>query len=240
MNRQQFERARQEFKRVLTISSNNFWGWLFTGISLVQLDSLENSLPCLEKALEMMPEDPLGNYYLGSVLTQMNRSKEAIPYLEKALSIRPTWISAMSALAGAYDNLKEFTISDSLFQSVLKLEPDNALVLNNYGYSLSERGIRLVDALQMAKKALEKDPENGAYLDTVGWIYFKMGEYDKALPFIEKAFTKRTDSDVVGNHLETVYEKLGMKEKARATREKTINQNQEKTETLQSQKNRIE
>lgn len=232
LDQQKFLPAYQEFKKVIELNPETFWGWLFTGISLAHLDSLQESRVSLRKALDFAPNDPLGNYYLGSVLSQLNRSREAIPYLESALRVRPDWVAVLSTLAGVYESLEEYTVSDSLFETALRVDPENALVLNNYGYSLSERDIRLEEALRMAQKAVERNPDNGAYLDTMGWIYFKMGEYEKALEYIEKAHSIRRESAEVAEHLGDVYDKLGLKERARQAWEEALKLDQDNVEIL--------
>jgi len=214
MNRQRFGLAYREFQKAVQLAPQNFFGWLFSGVSLVQMDSLGQSLPKLERALSMVPGDPMANYYMGSVLGQLRRSRESIPYLQNALRSRPKWIAAMSAIAGSYENMKEYALADSCYGAALQIEPDNALLLNNWSYGLSERNERLGDALRMAQKALEKEPNNGAYLDTMGWIYYKMGEYDKAKELIERAFLNRKTSPDILDHLGDVYDKIGNREKA--------------------------
>jgi len=231
LDQQHFIEACSEFKRIIQLSSKTVEGWLFTGICLVHLDSLEASQPYLRKSLNMVPRDPLGNYYLGSVLSQLNQPDEAIPYLEAALKTRPRWISALSSLASVYESLKEYANSDSLFNEALQLDPENALILNNYGYSLSERGVRLEEAMDMAQRALETEPKNGSYLDTMGWIYYKLGDYQKALEYIEEAHSIRKSVDVA-KHLGDVYDKLGMKEKAREAWKKALELDQKNPEIL--------
>lgn len=220
-NREAFE----QFKKVVELSPRNFWGLLMGGISLVQQDSLRECLPWLEKALELNPEDALGNYYLGTVLSQLGRSEEAIPRLKMALKTRTDWVSAIAALAGAYENLKAYPMADSLYSAAIKIDSTNALVLNNYGYSLSVRGVRLEEAVGMARKAISKDPENGAYLDTMGWILFRMGDYESARPFLEKAFKLRGNSADVIEHLGDLYDKLQMKEEAKRMWEEALELN---------------
>jgi tetratricopeptide (TPR) repeat protein len=215
MNRQKFNAALGEFDQVVRMAPQNFWGWLFSGVALVHMDSLEKALPRLQRALTLIPDDPMGNFYMGSALSQMKKPDEAVPYLKNALRIRPNWISALNALAGAYESMKEYARADTLFNQALKAEPDNALVLNNWSYSLSERNQRLDEALLMAQKALEKEPENGAYLDTMGWIHFKMGDFEKARDFIERALKTRAGSVDILDHLGDVYAKLGKPTMAR-------------------------
>jgi tetratricopeptide (TPR) repeat protein len=237
MDGQIFERALKEFNKVIELEPKSFFGWLFAGISLVHMDSLERSKSYLHKSLDIEPRDRLGNYYLGSVYAQQNLNAEAVPFLENALLEDPGWMAALIPLAGAYESLKEYALSDSLFQKALSLEPNNDLVLNNYAYSLSERGERLFEAEKMAKKALEINPDNGAYLDTMGWIYYKQGKYQKALGFIEKSFSQRK-SGIVAGHLGDVYEKLNLMNKAREYWETALELDQNQPE-IQRKLNRL-
>jgi len=73
--------------------------------------------------------------------------------------------------------MKRTDDSDSLYEEALRINPEFSLALNNYAYSLSERGLQLERALGMARKALEVAPDNPSYLDTIGWIYFRLGRY---------------------------------------------------------------
>lgn len=198
-----------EFRRVIELAPKLSLGWFFSGVAYIQLDSLEKSIGFLSKALEITPDDPMTNFYLGNVFSQLEEHDKAVPPLEKALTGRPRWISAISALASTYESLKQYDRSDSLYHLALSIDPDNAMILNNYGYSLTLRGQRLNDALAMAEKAVSLDPENGAYLDTIGWIYYHLGDYEKALGFIQKAFDKRKNSAEVIDHLGDVYQKVG-------------------------------
>ena len=114
-----------------------------------------------------------------------------------------------------YDQLKMYEKCDSLYNSALKIYPDNDLLMNNYSYSLSERDIELDKALSLAKKAVAAQPENGAYLDTIGWIYYKLGNYELALEFIKQSLENREESPVVIEHLGDVYLKLGYPDEAK-------------------------
>ncbi len=215
-------KAYHEFKQVIQLKPDIVWGWLFMGYTQMNLDSLKASKTVLEQALEVSPDEPLANYYLGLVLNQMNRDAAAIPYFEKALSLRPNWVRVLSLLASIYEEQKVYHMSDSLFRKAIRIEPDNATLLNNYGYSLSVRGIHLNEALEMAKRALKTDEQNGAYLDTVGWIFYQLGDYDKALEYLLKAYEVFGENAVVVEHLGDVYLKLGMHEKARIFYEKAL------------------
>lgn len=222
MDYQKPKEAYEQFQKVVSLAPDNFWGLAFSGISLVHQDSLTLAISWFQKALSLVPEDPLVNYYLGTVLVRLKKPKEAIPYLEISIQARPNWVNALSALAGAYESIGEYARADSFYTRALQQDPENPLVLNNYGYSLSVRGVRLEEAMAMSKKALEKDPENGAYLDTMGWIYFKMGDYEKAREYIEKACQFQKNSAEIYEHLGDIYEKLMMKEEAIQMWEKAL------------------
>ncbi|MFC1568991.1 tetratricopeptide repeat protein [bacterium] len=207
--------AMNAFKKVTVLAPENALGWLFSGIVYAHQDSLESAERNLAKALTIKSDDHLGNYYLGTVYVQLEQYEKAVPLLKHALAVRPQWISALSALANAYESLQLYHQADSVFNNALMIEPDNALLLNNYGYSLSLRGTRLEEALSMALRALAQDPENGAYLDTVGWIYYLIGKPEDALEYIKRAIQFRHDSYEVHDHLGDIYAAMNMLEQAR-------------------------
>ncbi|MFN3194585.1 MAG: tetratricopeptide repeat protein [Chlorobiota bacterium] len=91
---------------------------------------------------------------------------------------------------------------------------DNTFLLNNYAYSLSKIGKDLDKALAMSEKTLKQDPDNSAYLDTYGWIHYKLGNTDKAIEYIEKAIDIGGVSAEVYEHLGDIYLKRGNKETA--------------------------
>ena len=90
------------------------------------------------------------------------------------------------------------------------------MLLNNYAYNLSERDEKLDEALSMAKIAVERDPGNASYLDTIGWIYFKLGKFKSAKTNIEKSLEINPNSAVVLEHLGDVYN--GMKDYSNAVK----------------------
>ena len=84
------------------------------------------------------------------------------------------------------------------FDNILKEDPENVMVLNNYAYYLSEDNENLDKAEKMSKITITKEPENSTYLDTYAWILFRLKSYDKALEYITKAVKNDVEvSDVV-------------------------------------------
>jgi len=100
---------------------------------------------------------------------------------------------------------------DSTYERALEIDSANATINNNLAYSLSERGIRLGEALVMAKIAIEKEPLNSSFLDTIGWVYYKLGDYEKAKEYLEKAIEVAGERPVMLDHLGDVLFKMGNK-----------------------------
>jgi len=118
------------------------------------------------------------------------------------------WYGASCERAGQFDRAVK------LLEQCIELDPSYADAYNYLAYMWAEKGIQLPRALQYIQTALESDPDNAAYLDTLGWIYFKQGKYRAALEEIEKAIEFAPDEAEILDHLGDVYMKLGEKEKA--------------------------
>jgi tetratricopeptide (TPR) repeat protein len=96
----------------------------------------------------------------------------------------------------------------------LALNPDDHESLNFLGYALAEKNIRLVEAEKLIQRAVEMQPTNGAYLDSLGWVHFQQGNYKKARAYLARAVEKMPDDPVVLEHLGDAWSKLGKKTQA--------------------------
>ena len=140
-------------------------------------------------------------YILGSSYQQLEEYDKATVVLRQSLKIYPESRGARHTLAIASDALSYWNESDSLYEGLIESDTNDVQALNNYSYSLVERNIQLNKALAMAKKAIELEPNNAAYLDTIGWIYYKMDNVEKALSFIRKSVELDNNNAVVLEHL---------------------------------------
>jgi Tfp pilus assembly protein PilF len=145
----------------------------------------------------------------------VDRNEDAVAPLQRAIEINPKDINALSSLASTYDALKRYPEADKTFEAALEVDSLNAMVLNNYAYSLSERGEQLDRAFAMSKQSLAKDSANASYLDTFGWIYFKLGNYVEAEKYVKQAIDAGEVSAVVYEHLGDIYSKLSQLDKAK-------------------------
>ena len=117
--------------------------------------------------------------------------------------------------AAVYEQQKLFDHAEQLFKEILDKRPDNASALNYLGYMLADRGVRLDEAIRYINKALEIDPQNGAYLDSLGWAYFKQDDMENAEKYLVQAVSVYPNDSTIHDHLGDLYFKTGQLEKAR-------------------------
>ncbi len=109
-------------------------------------------------------------------------------------------------LRGAmYERLKKYDAAEAEFRKALELDPDNAQALNYLGYMFADQDMRLPEAEQLVSKALDQEPYNGAYLDSLGWVYFKMNKLPEAEEQLRRALQKLSRDPTVHDHLGDVY-----------------------------------
>ncbi|MGD9488340.1 MAG: tetratricopeptide repeat protein [Calditrichaceae bacterium] len=209
LNEKNYPAAIGYFSKIIKGDRKNRFGWLYLGFTYSDMDSLNKAAQIYSDAIKELPEDASLWTFYGITLQELKKYREAIPPLRKALELEPMNFNALSTLPVVYESLKMYAQSDSVYEDGLKRFPDNHLLLNNYGYSLSERNIRMDEALAMAKKAIEAQPDNPAYLDTVGWIYFKLGNLEEAARNIERSVQIRETSSIVLDHLGDIYYEMG-------------------------------
>ncbi|MGH2574995.1 MAG: tetratricopeptide repeat protein, partial [Ignavibacteria bacterium] len=197
--------AEQKFQKILVLADTSVEAHVQIGFVFFEQNKFNEANNIFIKGLKSFPEDFRLNYFTGLTYYRLGNNKQSYPYLEKALSISPTDINVLSTLGLVYDNLFMDEDCERIYMQAFKYYPDNILLLNNYAYHLSERGKKLLEALEMSKKTIEREPENPSYLDTYGWIYFKLKDYKNALKYIEKA-VKLGSNPVLLEHLGDVYE----------------------------------
>ena len=209
-----YQKIIDEISPVVKNFPDNFFLNLIVGLAYSQLSQNKEGKKYLMKAVELDPNDETALTALGFTLNQLKETDAAIVYLERSLKINPKNIQALGTLGLIYDNRKEYDKCDEVYEKALKIDSTNALLLNNYAYSLSERGIQLERAYRMSKKALDAEPHNSSYLDTYGWILYRLGKYDSAEVYIKKAIEIEKNNATLLEHLGDVYLKLNRKDKA--------------------------
>ena len=149
---------------------------------------------------------------IAQVNLQAKRFDAAEQAIQNALQLSPNPEDQEYALfvqASIFERQKKYDQAEENFKKVLSVNPLNSNASNYLGYMLADRGVRLEESVKYIQKALELEPDNGAYLDSLGWAYFKMGRYDLAESPLEKAASKIQNDPTIHEHLGHLYLRMG-------------------------------
>lgn len=161
----------------------------------------------LEKTHDLHPENIDIAEYLAEYYYVNKEYEKAIKVYEDILKSKPDYIDGKYMLGFLYDTMGKRKIAIQIWKDILKKNPNHADTLNALGYAYAEEGINLDEAKKMIEKALELAPDNPAYLDSLGWVYFKKGKYELAEEYLKKAGELFKDP-VIFEHLGDLYIKL--------------------------------
>jgi tetratricopeptide (TPR) repeat protein len=214
-----YEGSRTILREILIDEKGNYGLWeqlLFCDLYLEDYASLSRES---EEAIDLFPNYPLPYFFAGIGNFQLKDFVKARAYLESGkefvINNNPLLEQFYSSLGDTYNELEMYEASYEAYDHVLKLNPDNTVVLNNYSYYLSLRSEKLEEAEKMARKSVDMDPYNHNNLDTYAWVLYKLEKYDDALEWIEKAYRNGGDSSgVVLEHYGDILYKLGKEEDA--------------------------
>src|ERR1039457_462652 len=104
-----------------------------------------------------------------------------------------------------YECMKNFDEAEAAFHKVLEINPENSSAMNYLGYMLADRNVRLDEALDLVAKALNQEPNNGAYLDSMGWVFFRLNKLVEAEQNLRRALQYMSSDPTVHDHLGDVY-----------------------------------
>jgi tetratricopeptide (TPR) repeat protein len=172
------------------------------GEAVSQLQALMNNTPA-DRELYLS---------VAQVYSQAKQFTDAEQAVNKALgySSKPEEQEYSRFVLGSiYERQKKYDMAEEQFKKVLAVDPLNASASNYLGYMLADRGVRLEESVKYIQKALELEPNNGAYLDSLGWAYYKMDRYDLAVPHLEKAARLMSDDPTIHEHLGHLYLRMG-------------------------------
>ncbi len=159
-------------------------------------------------------QDPETYYRIISQLYMDHKNYgKAEKAIKEGLGLKPDSEPLKFRLASVYERQEKLPDAEAEFMRILESNPDHAGVLNYLGYMWADRGIRLQEALTYIRKATEMDPYNGAYLDSLGWVYFKLHRLDEAEVNLKRA-ARLTEDPTILDHLGDLYIELGQLETA--------------------------
>lgn len=173
-----------------------------------EADQLDRAIAHLQEAIVNAPENADFRLYLGSFYEDLGEYAKAESVLKEGLTLAPRDARLHFRLGVVYDkwNRKEDSIAS--MRTVLALEPENAGALNYLGYTFADLGRNLDEAERLVQAAMKHKPDDGYITDSLGWVYYKQGQYDKAVLYLLEAVRLVPDDPVILEHLGDAYRKL--------------------------------
>jgi tetratricopeptide (TPR) repeat protein len=169
----------------------------------------DDAVNLLKTAVNEHADNPSAYLTLADVLSESSRSDEAQQVLDEAARRFPDNVSVPFQSGALYERAHDYARAETAFRAALARDPQHAPTLNYLGYMLAERGERLDEAVDLIGRALSVDPDNGSYLDSLGWAYFMQREYEKARDHVARAAEQMPSNSVVQDHLGDVLNALG-------------------------------
>lgn len=173
---------------------------------------------------------------LGQILVDEERFEEAHRVSDEGLSLNPDSERLQFLKASVYERQGNFADAEKIFRQLLKKSPEDASVMNYFGYMLTENDLKLEDAGELLTMAVSLDPYNGAYQDSLGWLYFKLGRYEESEKHLLMANRIQKSDPVILEHLGDLYVKMGDVETARDYYRQSIQVAESKEESRKIQK----
>ncbi|MDX1419007.1 MAG: tetratricopeptide repeat protein [Rubricoccaceae bacterium] len=234
-----YARAAEVLDRALAEDPRHPDAWTQAAAARLYSGDPAGALATADEALVLFPGQVRLLRIKAYALGKLDRPREAIGVADEAVAILAeeapedvkTRTRLLSLKALMHAEVGEHAVADATFEKALALAPESVLLLNNYAYTLAERGERLDEALAMAERAVAGEPNSAYFLDTLGWVLFKLGRLDAAADAIERAIAADDQFPLLYEHLGDVYEARGDRASARAAWERALDLDPE-NETL--------
>jgi tetratricopeptide (TPR) repeat protein len=227
MDRGNFRTAYEYLDRLIEIEPdrfNNYVGLVLIANGLAgdpsspeedkKFSSVEGTMYLKEAVQRMDRTRYSDNFIIGTVYRKIGDNERAEHFLTAAEELSPEARDVLVELAALYEDMGRLDEAIDRIRIVHGNEPEDASINNFYGYLLAVRGDSLDFAEELVKKALAGDPANGYYLDSLGWVKFKKGEFSEALRILVGASEIVVDDPVIWEHIGDTYMELGQPELA--------------------------
>jgi len=208
-----YAEANASYGRVQAGSAYHWEARIRIAANLDRLRQTEAAIAALETMAAERPEDPSPLVAAADILRARERYLDAVAMYDRAFSRIPEFSrrhwTLLYSRGIALERSKQWARAEQDFLHALELRPDQPLVLNYLGYSWTEQGVNLEQARDMIEKAVQQRPNDGYVVDSLGWAYFRMGDYDEAVLHLERAVELRPEDPVINEHLGDAYWRVG-------------------------------
>jgi tetratricopeptide (TPR) repeat protein len=188
-------------------------------LALNSLERVDDAKALLEKIIAKSPKDIRPLDALGNILRSHERYAEARDYYSRAITLvgKPTkenW-TLFYARGVCNERLKDWPEAEADLKKALELSPDESPVLNYLGYTWIDQSQNLKTAMDYIRKAVKLKPDDGYYIDSLGWAYYRLGNIQSAVEHLERAVELKPDDPVINDHLGDAYWRIGRKLEAK-------------------------
>jgi len=211
-NAREFDKAIEISRKAVAADPKNRDLKLMLAGELADQSKADEGLAMAKALLDNSDQDRAVWLALGQMDVRLRRWKDAEDAFDKASTLttkKEDKIYLLFLRGELAERQKHDGPAEQLFRQVLDLDPANTMTLNYLGYMLADKNTRLPEALKMIRKAVDQEPMNGAYLDSLGWVYFKLGEYELSEENLRQAVDRDQTDPTVHDHLGDLYEKTG-------------------------------
>ena len=184
-----------------------------------ELDKTEDAIKMLRVIAKQYPDDPAPLVRVGDYLRSRERFSEAIIEYDEAINrigdLQPHNWRLLYIRGIALERENQWEKAEVDFLRALDFQPNQPNILNYLGYSYLEKKIKLDHALEMIRKAVKLRPRDGYIIDSLGWGYYRLKKYRKAVNELERAVLYRPEDPIINDHLGDAYWRVGRKTEAR-------------------------
>ncbi len=209
-----YDQAAQTYRANLQINPNFYDSLLHLGFLSYRQKQYTEAITQLFQAKQIHPKRSEPYLLLGLTYLQQDDYVAATKEFQEGIQQDPTNADLHFNLGTAYDKLGKFDDVVQEMEETLKLEPEHADALNYLGYSYADRGVEVEQALELTQRAVKLKPNNGYYIDSLGWALFKVGRSEEALATINRALSLVSDDPVIFEHLGEIHLHRDEREKA--------------------------
>ncbi|MEO6667762.1 MAG: tetratricopeptide repeat protein [Nitrospiria bacterium] len=202
---QQPEKAIAQFEQIVARDGDVVEAYLQLGLLYARTKRFTEAESVAEQAKAKAPERPEAYLVLGFIHSQQGRYERAVELYRAALIQHPDHPTLHFNLGLAYDKLKQFDLFVKALEEAIRLDPKYSEALNYLGYTYAEKDMKLKEAVELIRRALAVKPDDGAYVDSLGWAHYKLGQWDEAVRELEKAVALMPDDAVIYEHLGDAY-----------------------------------
>ena len=204
LDKEENEEAILYNQRILDHFPDDPRGFINNAVIALSGKKPEEAILALSPHVDRFSKDFTVQYLLGTAYYQFKDYGNAEIHLSQALTIFPESRNTKHNLALIYDATEEWKRSDKLYMELISTDSTDAQAFNNYAYSLVERGEDVEFALELAMNAIRLAPKSAPYLDTIGWIYFKMDRFEEAMNYIRQSLSIDAENATIQEHLNKV------------------------------------